>query len=96
MRDSWKKLTVLTPSGKKAKINHRKAKKYKAMKYNGDDMYSWAVFYQKDVCGFSPPIFEDMGITPIIAGCGREEAKHYIKQLEKRDAESIISTGKSI
>jgi hypothetical protein len=91
----FRDLKTVQQQGDKKKKNP-KHKKYRAMKYNGDDLYSWAVFYADDVRGYRSPIYEDMGITPIMSGCGREEAKHYIKQLEKKDAESIISTGESI
>lgn len=60
-------------------------KKYKAMKFDGDDKYSWAVFYHADVAGHRSPVFSSMGIRPLISGCTSAEARHYINSLLKGD-----------
>jgi len=80
----------------KPKKNYNKKVKYRAMKFDGDDKYSWAVFYGKDVKGFRSPIFGSMGIKPIIAGCSQSEARYYIKKLEIKDAENVVSTGETV
>jgi hypothetical protein len=71
-------------------------KKYKGIKYMGDDPYSWAIFLAEDVKGLRSPISEYTKATPIYAGLCMSEKKHYIKQLEladekkKRDVEHTI------
>jgi hypothetical protein len=62
------------------------AKKYRAVKFGGDDCYSWAVFYAKDIKGLRSPISEYTNAKPIVSGCGNQEAKSYVKQFEERDA----------
>lgn len=67
--------------------------KYRVMKYEGDDCYSYAVFHSKDVKGLRSPVFDSQlptGKKPIVTGCGKSEADHYKKQLE-----SGWHTGKS-
>lgn len=68
----------------------KKLKKYRAMKFDGDDTLSWAVFYSKDVKGYRSPVYSSMGVTPIVSGCSQTEARHYIKQLEKKDGEKTV------
>ena len=58
--------------------------KFRIMKFDGDDMYSWAVFYAKDVKGMRSPICGSP--NPIVGGMVREEAAHYKRQLEKKEA----------
>lgn len=86
---SHRKQATTTIGTPKKKYNRNA--KYKMKKFEGDDLYSWAVFYAKDVHKHRSPIYASMGITPIVSGCGREEAKDYIRQLEKQDAEKAIS-----
>jgi len=56
--------------------------KYTIKKFNGDDQYSWAVFYAKDVKGMRSPIFYG-GAHPIINGLSRSEARYHRDRLEK-------------
>ena len=58
-------------------------KKYTCRKYDGDDLYSWAVFKSKDVKGTRGVIFYGEA-TPIVSGCSRNEANYYKKSLELR------------
>ena len=57
-------------------------KKYSIRKYNGDDCYSWAVFYAKDVKGMRSPIFYG-DAKPVINGLDRNEARYHRDRLEK-------------
>lgn len=59
-------------------------KKYRAVKFGGDDCYSWAVFYTKDIKGLRSPIAHTRA-KPIVCGCGNQEAKNYIKKFEAKD-----------
>lgn len=61
------------------------AKKYRAVKFGGDDLYSWAVFYAKDIKGLRSPISEYTKAKPLVSGCGNQEAKNYVKQFEDND-----------
>jgi hypothetical protein len=59
--------------------------KFSIKKYNGDDQYSWAVFYAKDVKGMRSPIFYG-DAQPIINGLDRYMARYHKEQLEKKAA----------
>lgn len=60
--------------------------RYTTRKYNGDDLYSWAIFKKKDVKGMRSPIF--MGeATPVLSGMARSEADYQKHTLEERDKE---------
>ncbi len=59
--------------------------KYRVLKYNGDDIYSWAVFRAQDVKGMRSPIFYG-DAEPVVDGCSRSEANHYKTMLEKKAA----------
>jgi hypothetical protein len=68
--------------------------KYKALKFDGDDKYSWAVFYYKYVVGHRSPVFSSMGMRPLVSGCTQREARYFITQRldkEKQDAEKTVS-----
>ena len=54
--------------------------KFSIKKYNGDDQYSWAVFYAKDVKGMRSPIFYG-DATPLISGLSRNMAQYHKKWL---------------
>jgi hypothetical protein len=54
--------------------------KFSIKKYNGDDQYSWAVFYAKDVKGMRSPIFYG-DATPLISGLSRTDAQYHKKWL---------------
>ena len=59
------------------------AKKYRVMKYMGDDQYSHAVFLSADVKGMTSPICG--GARPIVCGCSRPEAIGTRNRLEKEN-----------
>jgi len=59
--------------------------KFSIKKYNGDDQYSWAVFYAKDVKGLRSPIFYD-DAQPVMSGMDRNEARYQKKRLEEKFA----------
>ena len=59
------------------------AKKFRAIKFAGDGLYDWAVFRTADIKGLRSPISEYTNAKPIYSGCGRSEAQHFVKQLEK-------------
>ena len=56
---------------------------YTIRKYEGDDLYSWAVFRKEDVKGTRGVVF---GVTPVVCGCSRQEAGYYKKQFEKEQS----------
>ena len=55
--------------------------KFTVKKFNGDDIYSWAVFRAEDVKNIPSPVMYGQA-TPIVAGCGRAEADSHKKTLE--------------
>ena len=55
--------------------------KYSVKKFNGDDIYSWAVFRAQDVKGMRSPIFYGQA-KPVVSGCSRMEANGYKRRLE--------------
>jgi len=55
--------------------------KYSVKKYDGDDIYSYAVFRSKDVKGKGNVIFYGEA-TPIVSGLSRQEALYHKKGLE--------------
>jgi hypothetical protein len=57
---------------------------YTIRKFDGDDMYSWAVFYKRDVAGTRGVVFYGQA-KPRVCGCGRSEAMYYKQQFEKED-----------
>jgi hypothetical protein len=59
--------------------------KFSIKKYNGDDQYSWAVFYAKDVKGMRSPIFYG-DAHPVMSGMDRNEARYQKTRLEKKEA----------
>ena len=58
--------------------------KYAIRKFDGDDDYSWAVFFYKHIKGLGKQIFYE-DAQPILSGCSREEAKHFKRGLELRE-----------
>lgn len=66
-----------------------KKKKYRAVKFGGDDCYSWAVFLAKDIKGLRSPISEYTKAKPIVSGCGNSEAKEYARQFEANDLKKM-------
>ena len=61
----------------------RALKFFKGVKYGGDDAYSYAVFWLKDVKGLSSPISRLSNAKPIVTGCTRQEAWYHADKLEK-------------
>lgn len=60
-------------------------KKYRAVKFGGDDEYSWAVFRAAEIKGLRSPISEyDVSVRPIVSGCIRSQAQYHIEQLENK------------
>ena len=57
------------------------ASKYRCMKYEGDDIYSWAVFKASHVKGLKGIVFYGQA-QPLVCGCSKNEANHYKKTLE--------------
>ena len=58
-------------------------KKFTIKKFNGDDSYSWAVFYAADVKGMRSPIFYG-DARPVMSGLARSEAQYHKKCLEAK------------
>jgi hypothetical protein len=59
--------------------------KFSIRKFDGDDIYSWAVFYAKDVKGMRGPIFYGQA-KPVMCGMSRTEAGYQRDSLEKKFA----------
>ena len=53
---------------------------YTIKKFDGDDSYSWAVFYASDVRGMRSPIFWGEA-KPLISGLDRTSALDVVKHL---------------
>ena len=58
-------------------------KKFTARKYDGDDMYSWAIFHTKDVKGMGNLIFYGQA-CPLYAGLDIYEARQMVKRMEAK------------
>lgn len=56
--------------------------KYTVRKYEGDDIYSYAVFRAKDVKGTGRGVYFGHA-RPVISGCSLNEAHYYKKSLEQ-------------
>jgi len=57
--------------------------KYSVKKFNGDDMYSWAVFRAQDVKGMRSPIFYGQA-RPVMSGMSRSSAQYQKTRLEAK------------
>ena len=53
------------------------------MKFNGDDTYSYALFYRDDVCGMDSPI--SYSPHPIVCGMSYHEAWKQKKRMDDED-----------
>lgn len=62
-----------------------KKKKYRAVKYMGDDAYSWAIFLAEDIKGLRSPISEYTRAKPFYSGMTQSEKNYELKRLEKLD-----------
>jgi hypothetical protein len=61
------------------------AKKYRGVKFGGDDPYSWAVFLAADIKGLRSPISEYTRAKPFYSGLNMSQKNYYIKMLEEAD-----------
>ena len=57
--------------------------KYSVKKFNGEDIYSWAVFRAQDVKGMRSPIFYGQA-RPVMNGMSRSEAQYQKTRLEAK------------
>jgi len=56
--------------------------KYTTRKYNGDDLYSWAVFRQSDLPKSHRGVVFFGEATPIVSGLNRSQAQSYKRGFE--------------
>lgn len=61
-----------------------KKRQYRAVKYAGDDLYSWAVFRAADIKGLRSPISGLTKAKPILTGMGMGEARREADYLESK------------
>jgi len=54
-------------------------------KYDGDDMYSYAVFHKADIPKGQGSIVFYGDAKPLVSGCSKMEANHYKKQLSEKN-----------
>ncbi len=74
-RQGWRgRLGQITPMS-----TPKKRKYFTIRKFQGDDLYSWAVFRK----GTS---------EPVCTGCGRSEAGYHADQLEKMEQEKKVQS----
>jgi len=69
-----------------------KMKKYKALKYAGDDAYSWAIFLTSEVRGLRSPVSEYSNAKPLYTGLNFSQKKYYLKQLEESENNKMVRT----
>lgn len=63
-----------------------KVKDFSVRKWEGDDLYSWAVFRKADTKGRGGGVL--MGTpAPIVSGCSRREAENYAAQFQREHNE---------
>ena len=62
-----------------------KGKQFVIRKYDGDDRYSWAVFYRTDLPRSHQGIVFYGQARPVISGCSRREAKSHADSLETKN-----------
>ncbi len=61
------------------------ASKFRILKYDGDDKYSYAIFYAKHVAGMSSPVMYGEA-TPIGSGMTLTQARTSKKRLDKNNS----------
>jgi len=66
-----------------ARKNYNK-KKYKAVKFAGDDIYSWAVFRTDDIQGLRSPISEYTKAKPVSTGMNMRTARDLANELNDK------------
>lgn len=64
--------------------------KFVTKKFNGDDMYSWAVFRREDVKGMKSPIFMGQA-QPVYSGLDMHSARNYARMLNTEHAQKAGS-----
>lgn len=52
-------------------------------RFEGDDTFSWAVFYANDVNNLRGQIVQYGDAEPILCGVGKQEADRYKTEMEK-------------
>ncbi|RLI66794.1 MAG: hypothetical protein DRO67_00025 [Candidatus Asgardarchaeum californiense] len=62
--------------------------KYRILKFNGDDAYSYAIFYAKSVKGRSSPI--NWHPQPIVCGMSYKQAVYHKEKMEQDDKNKSI------
>lgn len=60
------------------------AKKYTARKYDGDDLYSWAVFRTEDLKGLGQGVIFYGDAPPILTGMDQTEARWRANRMNER------------
>lgn len=60
----------------------KKKKEYAIKQFNGDDIFSYAIFRKEDVKG-KGKIIMDGDAKPLMSGLSRSEAQYHRKQLER-------------
>lgn len=68
----------------------KRHKFYTIKKFDGDDLYSWAVFRKKDVVGKGSIIFWGQAV-PVMSGLSKNAASYEADKLEKRQEENAVS-----
>jgi len=66
-------------------VSKYKPKKYRAIKFGGDDQYSWAVFLASDIKGLRSPVSELTNVKPFYSGLNRSQATYYKNMLTDAD-----------
>ena len=61
---------------------------YVSRKYNGDDLYSWAIFRTKDLTKGHRGIVFYGEATPVVSGMDRREASWMTKDLNMKVTEN--------
>ena len=67
-----------------------KKKIYTIRKYDGDDRYSWAIFYANEVKGKPSQLFYG-DANPVRTGLDRHSAQYQRDKLEEEAAEKFFS-----
>jgi hypothetical protein len=62
-------------------------KRYTVRKFDGDDMYSWAIFRKGSLPKGHRGVVFSGEARPILCGLGREDAIYRAKALDKSDPE---------
>lgn len=60
--------------------------KYSVRKYDGDDVYSYAVFRTADLKGLPRGVVFYGDARPLVSGCSKAQADSYKRDFEKENA----------